>query len=226
MKSWSVVFPLLCCVALAAGNAVAGDEQTPVNPDFFYFHAGDTPGDWQWVLADKGNWWQPLTGNSGVSGSGKLTIEPVDSKEFGTAVRLEWSKAERLGRASIGGRSVDLSAFEQRGELMVALKLETRTHKDVSVKLSCGDKCEAQVPILANLKKAPLNQWFVLPIALDCFTLQGATLKNVSSPFSIETEGRLVLQIGEVSIRAMAAGDQGCVPDQPAAAPAQKPDVE
>ncbi|MBN1377735.1 MAG: hypothetical protein JXA04_00710 [Gammaproteobacteria bacterium] len=213
-KSVSVFATILSWLALTIGN-VAHSGSAAVNPDFFYFHKGDTPDSWQWVLSDPGNWWMPLQGNEGVSEAKKLVMEASDAPEFPGAIKLTWSKQDKWGGASITGRSVDLSAYENKAELVLALRLDVRSHKPVYVKMICGEKCEAQVSIYDYLKKAPLREWFALPIPLDCFVSQGADLKNVTSPLSIGTDGKMVLHISEVSVSAMAAGDEGCVPDNP-----------
>lgn len=215
MKMYKSGFPaFLFGVALVvSGTPCAAQEE--INPDFAYFYQGDTPGGWQWVLGDPGNWWMPLAGNEGVSGAGKLTMMASDSKELPGAIKLVWKKTSEWssGNAVITGRTVDLSRFEQSAQLMLALKLDKRTSKPVYVKMACGDKCEAQVPIHHHLKKMVKKGWFALPIPLDCFVAQGANLKNITSPFSISTEGEMVLHIAEVSISPMPEGDEGCVPN-------------
>lgn len=196
-------------------NGTAHSEQAEVNPDFAYFYFGDTPGGWHWVLGDPGNWWMPLEGNEGVSGVEKLTMSASDSPEFPGAIKLVWKSTREWasGNAVITGRTVDLSAYEHTAELALALKLDERTSKPVHVKMACGDKCEAQVPIHHHLKRMNKKGWFALPIPLDCFVAQGANLKNITSPFSISTEGKMVLHIAEVSVRPMAEGDEGCTPN-------------
>ncbi|HEX7027613.1 MAG TPA: putative glycoside hydrolase [Gammaproteobacteria bacterium] len=205
---------LLFGIALAMGG-LAWAEQAEVNPDFAYFFNGDTPGGWHWVLADPGNWYMPLEGNEGVSAGGKLTMTAPDSPEIPGAIKLVWKGTREWasGAATIAGRTVDLSAYEHTAELALALKLDQRTRKPVYVKMACGDECAAEVPVHHHLKKMNKKGWFALPIPLDCFVAQGAKLKNITSPFGIITEGKMVLHIAEVSIRPMAEGDQGCLPN-------------
>lgn len=201
-------------IGLIVSGAVCS-EQAEVNADYAYFYFGDTPGGWHWVLADPGNWWMPLEGNEGISKAGKLTMTASESAELPGAIKLVWGRTREWasGSAIITGRTVDLSAYEHKAELVLALKLDKRTSKPVHVKMACGDKCEAQVPIHHHLKKVNREEWFALPIPLDCFVAQGANLKNISSPFAISTEGEMVLHIAEISVRPMAEGDEGCVPN-------------
>lgn len=213
MKTDLSCFPAFLFVVALVVSGVACAGQEKVNADYAYFYYGDTPGDWQWVLADPGNWWMPLAGNEGVSGTGKLTMAAAESPKFPGAIRLVWSKGKDgdRGDAVITGRTVDLSPYQDRAELMLALKLETHSARHVYVKMLCGDKCEGQVAIHHHLKKMKQNEWFALPIPLDCFVEQGVNLKNITSPFLISTTGEMVLDVAEVSLRPMAKGEEGCV---------------
>ena len=199
-------------IALVTGGMVQAQQDANF-ADFFYFSKGDTPDNWQWVLSDPGNWWMPLAGNQGVTEGGKLAMEPSDDKRFPKAVKLTWAKSDQFGGAKITGRTLDLSKYEHNGQLMLALKVTAKTKKSVEVKMECGDKCEGKVVIQDFLKKAKMNEWFALPIPLDCFVQQGANLKNVTSPFSIGTNGKMVVYIAEISLQAMAEGDEGCMPN-------------
>jgi hypothetical protein len=78
-----------------------------------------------------------------------------------------------------------------------------------------GDKCEGEVFIVSDLKKAKPNEWFALPIPLDCFVAQGTNfnLKKIKTPVEIGTDGKMILHIAEISIQKMARGDEGCKPN-------------
>ncbi|HEY7885072.1 MAG TPA: putative glycoside hydrolase [Cellvibrionaceae bacterium] len=192
--------------------------QQPINPNFFYFTQGQTPDTWQWVLADPGNWWQPIEDAGGKSGGGKVTLSSAGSEQFPGAIKLQWGRGDSWGSATISGREVDLSRFEHSAELVVALKVESRVPGTVNIKLACGEDCEAEVNVADNLKKLPRGQWMVLPLPLDCFASAGLDLSKVSSPFSVGTQGRFELHIAEISLAPMAEGDEGCVPNDAAGA--------
>jgi hypothetical protein len=197
--------------------ALVSAAQAQVDPKFFYFYKGDTPGGWKWILQDPTNWWLGVDGNQGVSASGKLTLEPSLSPGFPGAVKLSWGKEQKNYAAlSIGEHGIlDFSPFEQTHELVLALKVEAfmKKKRDVVIKLKCGDNCLAEAHIRDHLKAAELDKWFVLPIPLDCFSGKKFDLKNINSPFEIGTDGEMVLHIAEVSLQKMAPGDEGCKPN-------------
>ena len=191
------------------------------NPDYFYFNHGDTPENWVWVLGDQDNWWKPIEANEGRSGTGKLTIKAVDYQGKGDAVNLRWNKKDTWAVASIAGRTIDLSKFEQQAELVIVAKLDRKAVGDIKLAMDCGEKCRGEIPIKDLLNQAKTNTWFVLPIALNCFSKAGVSnLSNVTAPFSIGTNSALSLSIASINIQKMSEGDQGCAPNPPASIPA------
>lgn len=182
-----------------------------VNPDYWYFVRGETPGYRQWVLVDPGNWWMPLAGNEGVSGTGKLTMTASDDKNLPGAINLKWKKQEGWAAVFVaGGSQVDLSAFEHSAQLLLALKVKTPPKQSVTVKMKCGEGCEGGIDIKDSLRNVKKDTWFALPIALDCFVQQGVDLSKIMIPFEIGTAGRLELEIAEIGIRPLDEGYEGC----------------
>lgn len=204
----------LLFVVLMAVCSVPVFAQQPPNPNFIYFTQGQTPENWEWVLADPDNWWKPVPDAGGESESGKVTLSDAGSEQFPGAVKLKWGGGDKWGSATISGRTLDLSAFEHSAELVVALKVESRVPATVNVKMACGEDCEAEVNIADNLKQVTRGQWVAFPLALDCFVASGLDLSKINWPFSIGTQGKLELHIAEISLGPLAEGDEGCVPNE------------
>lgn len=183
------------------------------NPNFVYFSGGQTPGNWEWVLGDPGNWWQPIADEGGSSAKSMVTISDAEDGTFPGAKRLTWTKTNAWASATLSGGMLNLQALEHKAELILALKVESKVPATVNVKMACGDKCEAEVNIAENLKATKQGEWFALPIPLDCFSANGLDLSKVNWPFSIGTGGPLELVVAEISLSAMAEGDEGCVPN-------------
>lgn len=200
-------------VAICTLSSTLAFAQNGPNPNFVYFSEGQTPGNWGWVLGDPGNWWMPLGDEGGVSGKGFLTLAPANDKTFPGAMKLTWAKTDAWASATLSGGMLDLSALEHKAELTLALKVESSVPTTVNVKMACGEQCEAEVNIADNLKQAQAGQWFALPLALDCFTANGLDASKINWPFSIGSSGPLELVVAEISLAAMADGDQGCVPN-------------
>ncbi len=182
------------------------------NPDVVYFFDGQTPDNWQWVLSDPDNWWMAVPDSGGTSGGGKVTLANAESDAFPGAVKLNWRGSSNWGGVSIIGREVDLSAYEHTAELAIAVKVESKIPRNLTVKMTCdGENCEATVNVASHLRQMSRGEWMLLPIPLNCFSSKGLDLSKVTSPFSMGTESRLELQIAEISLVPMAEGSAGCV---------------
>jgi len=205
-KPGCAVIAIIYCVLFTFAHA----DETQVNPDFIYFENGDTPENWIWVLSDPDNWWLPLDGNQGKSKGKKIEIAPTEYQGNMGAVKLTWSRKDKWGSAAITGRTVDLSKFRDLAELLIVIRVDHKPNKDVKLTINCGDDCSANMHIDDLLKESPTNEWIALPIALNCFSKNGADLSKISTPFSIGTQGRLGLSIAKIFIQPMAKGDEGC----------------
>lgn len=203
-----IIFLLLW---FCAATVAAAEE---VNPNFIYFSNGQTPGPWQWVVGDPGNWWQPIEDSGGQSARGKVTVANAGDENFPGAVKLQWKKSDDWGNVTLSGGMLNLAKFEQAAELVVALRVNSKVPGTVNVKMACGEGCEAEFNMADNLKKMARGQWMVLPIALDCFSSAGVDLTKVNWPFAIGTAGKLDLDIAEISLAPIAEGEEGCVPNK------------
>ena len=193
---------------LSATNTVAEDK---VNPNYVFFSSGDTPDGWHWVISDPGNWWLPLEGNTGESDKRKVKMEPTTFRNEGDAVKVTWNKKQIWGSVAITGRTTDLSKYENSAELSMVVKLHKKPRSLVKISLNCGKDCNAEFPLTPALKNAPLNQWFALPVALNCFSAKGADLSKVQTPLNIGTDGKLELSIADVKILPLKEGEKGCM---------------
>ena len=206
--AFSSVFIGLCSLA----NSVDAETSKAPNPNYIFFDKGETIENWVWVLGDNKNWWTPLEGNQGKSASGKVTLSPSDYQGQGDAVKAKWKRGDTWGVLNIAGRHSDLAKFEHLAELIIIAKVDKKPKGDVKISMSCGDDCRGEISIKDQLRAAKTKEWFVLPVALDCFKAAGASkLEAINTPLSIGTNTPFTLHIASVHIQAMAKGDQGCV---------------
>ncbi len=205
MKSCLRNIGLLC--ALIAASLTHAESP---NPDFMYIANGKAVGNWQWVLFDSDNWWLPLEGRSGKSKGGKITLKPTDYQGKGDAVQLKWSRKDKEGGVTLVGHGPNLSKFEHAAEMVLVVKVDRKPNRDVTLSLECGENCSGKVPVKESLKSAPQGEWFVLPVALNCFTAAGATLDKVTAPLRISTNGRLDLSIASVFIQSLGKDSVTC----------------
>jgi hypothetical protein len=186
-----------------------------VNNKINYIVDGKVVAGWTAITGDPEKWWSPLTELKGQSGSGKLVLEPAQFKTPGDAFRLTWAARKELhAQFSLGGNPIDLKALENAGALVIAMRVLSSPDKAVNIAMRCGDKCEGKIDISKNLKKLKKEEWILLPIALNCFSMVGADLSKIATPFEISTDGKLSIEISSIRLERLGPDEKGCVAEK------------
>lgn len=186
-----------------------------VNNKINYIVDGKVVSGWTAITGDPEKWWSPLTELKGQSVSGKLVLEPAQFKTPGDAFRLTWVPRKELhAQFSLGGNPIDLKAFENTGALVIAMRVLSSPDKAVNIAMRCGDKCEGKIDISKNVKKLKKEEWILLPIALNCFSMVGADLSKIATPFEISTDGKLSIEISSIRLERLGSDEKGCVADK------------
>ena len=193
--------------------AQAADAAKPaVNPNFVYMHDGKPVSGWGMQLGDPENWATPVDANrKAKSASGKISIEPIDFKATGDALKISWSPRKAVkGVFAISGSAIDLSKFENEGAIVFDMKMDMKPDKDVTFGMDCGYPCRSEMHVSAMLKDLKKDEWTTFPIPLNCFTKEGLDIKKITSPVVISTDGRLGLTITNIRLQKLPEGEKGC----------------
>jgi beta-glucosidase len=171
-----------------AGSA----ESAAIDPHVF-FASGRAGSGWHWV-ADQG-----------------LTLTAADKTVQEDARLLRWAGTgpERIGLT--GTSTIDLQR-EANGQLALALdyRVDTPATANVDVQVDCGTGCRGTVPVTHELAAAQPGQWHHLKIPLTCFAKAGADLSRVTTPFAVQTTGRLALSVANIRLESGADGLMPC----------------
>jgi hypothetical protein len=205
------------CAAILSGLCVqtvqAADAAKPaVNPNFNYMAEGSTVSGWGIQLGDPDNWSTPVDASrKAKSASGKISIEPIDFKATGDALKISWSPRKAVkGVFAISGAAIDLSKFENEGAIVFDMKMDMKPDKDVTFGMDCGYPCRSEMHVSPMLKDLKKDEWTTFPIPLNCFTKEGLDIKKVNGPVVISTDGRLGLTITNVRLQKLPEGEKGC----------------
>ncbi len=211
LRRFFVGVSLALPVALLSQSLYADAVNNKIN----YIVDGKVVSGWTAITGDPEKWWSPLTELKGQSGSGKLVLEPAQFKTPGDAFRLTWAPRKELhAQFSLGGNPIDLKSFENAGALVIAMRVLGSPDKAVNIAMRCGDKCEGKIDISKNLKKLKKEEWISLPIALNCFSMMGADLSKIATPFEISTDGKLNIEISSVRLERLGPDEKGCVAEK------------
>jgi beta-glucosidase len=137
-----------------------------------------------------------LSGNTGRSASGRLSVAAVDRRGQEDSRSLVWNGSGSAKFAVSLPRPRDLALPEMRQlSLIVDYRLDSGPSGDVVLAMECGENCAGRVSIARAISAAPPGQWRTLSVPLRCFVEAGLDPRRVSVLFAIETSGRLGLSI-------------------------------
>ena len=219
--SWPPAFPRGYGLVYASN----GDLQ-PLSEDFdrsssssvdthSFFAAGKPGSGWEWVAGAANPpvpGLRPIPGGVGMAANGALRLAATDHSAQEDSRRLTWGGGSAL---SIGlsidnsGRApIDLQR-ESNGQLSLAFdyRVDQAPTAPVVLAVQCGAGCRGTVPLM--LTAAPVGQWRHAKVLLSCFARTGAHMDRVTTPFSLETAGKLELSVSNVHLE---SGTDGLIP--------------
>lgn len=208
----SAFMALLVCISLfLAQAAMARTEIIPI------FTEGEVKGARGMTLGDPKKWGSPVSGLTGTSKGGKVTVQPQDYRSKGDAMRIKWASDDGMGELAIYGQAQDLSEYKNSHSLMFLIKVNSPPSLGVTVSLDCGFPCRAGFEIGGILHAIKPATWTAIPVPLSCFKGKEFDLTKVNGPFMISTPGALDVSIANVRIEKTPEGLVSC-PEAPSQA--------
>lgn len=96
---------------------------------------------------------------------------------------------------------------KQSGVLVINIRpLKNDSNEILYLGSSCGDNCEAILPLGELLNGFTIGEWSTIGIDLKCFEKNGLNLSEVFTPLFFSTQGRWSFEIGSVFIDAGTGG--------------------
>lgn len=145
------------------------------------------------------------TGRVATPGSKPLVIYGVDRRRQEDAREVEWpgGVAGRVFLQSTG--PVDISR-ESNGNMVLAVDIliDTPPTREVMLAMACGDECGGEVDLTAVLRNLAIGEWRTLLVPLSSFDEAGADMSRIDIPFSLSTEGELVIRFSDVRLATVA----------------------
>jgi len=209
-----------------AGSATAIDTHV-------FFTAGRGSTGWRWVGAEGvvtpggGPGAAPAAGARPAAGTdpgvhefpggvsalvdGHRIMTAADKSAQEDARLLSWSGAGPAWVGLTGTSAIDLQR-EANGQLSLAFdyKASSPPAANVTLRIDCGAGCRGGVPIAREVAATTPGQWGHLKIPLACFARAGADMSHVTTPFALETSGKLALTIANIHLESGTDGVASC----------------
>jgi beta-glucosidase len=147
---------------------------------------------------------------------GHLIMTAADKSAQEDARLLSWSGAGPAWVGLTGASAIDLQR-EANGQLSLAFdyKASSAPAANVTLRIDCGAGCRGGVPISHEVAATAPGQWGHLKVPLACFARAGADMSHITTPFALESSGKLALTVANIHLESGTDGVAPCA-DGPA----------
>ncbi|HEY7771602.1 MAG TPA: putative glycoside hydrolase [Marinagarivorans sp.] len=184
---------MLCFAKLASAEGP--------NPLHHYLNEGAPVSSWHLSLGDESEWYQPQKELKGISKNKAIEFSQHDG-----ALHLKWRSKKKEGVAALNGSPIDLSQLDDTIGIAFEMKVSTKRLKTpIKLSMDCGYPCRGTANLQPILDVFPRDEWFTLPLPLRCFKNAGTDFSKLTSPFNLQTKGRLEIAIRDVRLRKIPA---------------------
>jgi hypothetical protein len=207
LKFTLALFAVFIALNLFSGVAISNE----VNFKYNYLTDGSAISPWGASVGNKNNWYIPFSGDIAETKDGDLKVSPsiIDAEKKGLLLTFQGKNS--VATLSLSGPSIDVSSIENQAALAFDFLLESKVTQPLSISMGCTYPCKGTVNISQMLKKKPQNIWITFPVPLNCFSKNGANLSKITSPFIIESAGKLKINITNIRLIQLPEGEKGCV---------------
>ncbi|WP_053084576.1 putative glycoside hydrolase [Catenovulum maritimum] len=182
-----------------------------------YIESGKPLSPWKLTVGNAFAWGEPVTEQKGKTQRGNLTVSPSKRYADNDTLIFKWrgrnSKSAWFSNVTLNGRKIDLSSIEDKAALNIELKIHRKPTSIAKIAMRCNwsNKCENDMPLNPLLDQLPTSEWTALVLPLNCFNQNGKfDFANLTDIFAISTQGKMELEIANVNLVSLPAGNKGC----------------
>lgn len=109
-------------------------------------------------------------------------------------------------------KHTDLTSVLNQAALTFDVKVNKKPKENVDLMLECGWnwKCRTKFPLKNALRRAPKGKWISVPVPLKCLANDGFDFSKVTTIFSLQTTGKMDIELSNIQLTALPAGDVSC----------------
>jgi len=110
-----------------------------------------------------------------------------------------------------GEGAADLSR-EANGDVMLLVRLrrDADAPKDLTLGVTCGEGCGAQLPFADTLAGVASGKWTTVGVPLKCFAKAGADVSKVNRPLALASSSKLDVSLSQVKLGTVADKVYAC----------------
>ncbi|MDC2887579.1 glycan-binding surface protein [Psychrosphaera algicola] len=208
---------IICMILILA----AFQSAAALDPNINYLNKGSAVSPWELGL----NYGKTkYIGESVATVRSSLQASPAKKSVDGDAVRFKWKpKGIKNEWGSVDSniltlnvtnkmKHTDLTSVIDRAALTFDVKVNKVPKENVELMMECGWnwKCRTKFPLKNAFKRAPKGKWVSIPIPLKCLANEGFDFSKVTTIFSLQTVGKLDIEISNIQLTGLASGEINC----------------
>lgn len=173
---------------------------------------GDAAKPFGMYLGDSSNLKTPITGLTGSSLGGLISIRGTDYKAQEDSRELTWAGGGKGIASFRTSRAIDLTELGSTDNLALALewRIDAQPTGALEIALGCGDGCAGSLDITKMTTALTKDQWTTSYIPVSCFTQAGLDAKNLSTALSLSTDKQAKITLYSADIKTADTINMAC----------------
>ncbi|GAA80987.1 exo 1,3/1,4-beta-D-glucan glucohydrolase [Pseudoalteromonas sp. BSi20495] len=124
------------------------------------------------------------------------------------ARQFNFSGAEKASAEIVTSFAEDTIAYvEANSVISFDIKLNEVLTSDIALAMTCSGECGASIDLANVVDKAIENKWQSVSIDLGCFADKGVNFANLTSPFSLRSNGKASISVANIQFLPNMAGE-------------------
>ncbi len=130
---------------------------------------------------------------------GAIKYRTEDKTVQEDARQFNFSGAEKASAEIVTSFAEDTIAYvEANSVISFDIKLNEALTNDVALAMTCSGECGASIDLANVVDKTIENKWQSVSIDLGCFADKGVNFANLTSPFSLHSNGKASISVANI----------------------------
>ncbi|MBB1330117.1 glycoside hydrolase family 3 protein [Pseudoalteromonas sp. SR43-7] len=130
---------------------------------------------------------------------GAIKYRTEDKTVQEDARQFNFSGAEKASTEIVTSFAEDTIAYvEANSVISFDIKLNEALTNDVALAMTCSGECGASIDLANVVDKTIENKWQSVSIDLGCFADKGVNFANLTSPFSLHSNGKASISVANI----------------------------
>ncbi|MBH0069284.1 exo 1,3/1,4-beta-D-glucan glucohydrolase [Pseudoalteromonas sp. NZS100] len=139
---------------------------------------------------------------------GAIKYRTEDKTVQEDARQFNFSGAEKASAEIVTSFAEDTIAYvEANSVISFDIKLNEALTNDVALAMTCSGECGASIDLANVVDKTIENKWQSVSIDLGCFADKGVNFANLTSPFSLHSNGKASISVANIQFVPNKAGE-------------------